>query len=471
MTYEQHLAAKFAYAPTAGFDADVIEPWLFPHQAHTVKWALAGGRRAVFLDTGLGKTRIELAWADHVARHTGGRVLILAPLAVGAQTVREAEAVGLVGVVFARCPEDAVAARIIVTNYDNLDKWDGIELAGVVLDESSILKSFMGKLRSRLIDRVQEVPYRLACTATPAPNDFDELGNHSEFLGLYRRVEMLSRFFVNDLSDTGTWRIKNHAIMPFWDWVASWALMGSLPSHVGPYDDRGYVLPPLHLHRHVVDVDIVAGAGDGFLFRMPGLSATGIHGEKRRTADARAAKVAALIAAEPAEPWLVWVETNYEAEAVLRITGGMAAAGLIPGPVEVEGSMTPEVKTARLLGFCGGGILVTKAKIAGFGMNWQHCARVVFAGGSYSYESFYQSIRRCWRFGQTRPVHAHVVMAYTEQHLWDVVSAKSDAHSVMRDHMIAASVRAQSKAAMRARYRPQHSAPLPAWFHPLAGSQ
>jgi hypothetical protein len=455
MTYAEHLAAKFHYAAPAGFAAAADAPWLFPHQRHTVEWALAGGRRAVFLDTGLGKTRIELAWADHVCRHTGGRVLLLAPLAVGAQTVREAGVVGLEGVVFARTLAEAGDARIVVSNYDSLDHWDGVEFAGVVLDESSILKSFMGKMRTGLIARFRNTPYRLACTATPAPNDFDELGNHSEFLGLYDRVSMLSRFFVNDLADTGTWRVKNHAVVPFWDWVASWAIVGSLPSHVGPYDDRGYILPPLTLHRHVVDVDIVAGAGDGFLFRMPGLSATGIHGEKRRTADVRAAKVAALIAAEPDEPWLVWVETNYEAEAVMA---------LLPGAVEVEGSMKPEIKTARLLGFCDGGILVTKAKIAGFGMNWQHCARVVFAGGSYSYESFYQSIRRCWRFGQRREVDAHVVMAYTEQHLWDVVSAKSDAHGVMRDHMIAASVRCQAKAAMRAKYVPTHDAPIPAWF-------
>jgi len=455
MTYAEHLAAKFHYAAPSGFDADVTEPWLFPHQAHTVQWALAGGRRAVFLDTGLGKTRIELAWADHVCRHTGGRVLLLAPLAVGAQTVREAGVVGLDGVVFARTPSEAGDARIVVSNYDSLDHWDGVEFAGVELDESSILKSFMGKMRSGLIARFRDTPHRLACTATPAPNDFDELGNHSEFLGLYDRVSMLSRFFVNDLADTGTWRVKSHAIKPFWDWVASWAIMGSMPSHVGPYSDDGYNLPALHLHRHVVGVDIVAGAGDGFLFRMPGLSATGIHGEKRRTADARAAKVASLIAEEPDEPWLVWVETNYEAEAVMA---------LLPGAVEVDGSMSPEIKTARLLGFTGGGILVTKAKIAGFGMNWQHCARVVFAGGSYSYEGFYQSIRRCWRFGQRREVHAHVVMASTEQHLWDVVSAKSDAHGVMRQHMIDASQRCQAKAAMREKYVPTHLAPTPAWF-------
>lgn len=461
MTYEQHIAAKFHYPPSSGFRADVTEPWLFPHQRHAVEWALAGGRRAVFLDTGLGKTRIELAWADHVARETGGWVLILAPLAVGAQTVREARDVGLTGVRFCRAPDEVMEGdRIIVSNYDNLDKWIGIEFAGIVLDESSILKSWMGKMRSGLIARFRDTPYRLACTATPAPNDFDELGNHSEFLGLYDRTSMLSRFFVNDLADTGTWRVKNHAIVPFWNWVASWAIMGSLPSHVGTYSDDGYILPPLTLHRHVVNMDIVAGAGDGFLFRMPGLSATGIHGEKRRTANARAAHVAAIVAAEPDEPWLIWVETNYEAEAVMA---------LLPHAVEVEGSMKPDIKTARLLGFCDGGMLVTKAKIAGFGMNWQHCARVVFAGGSYSYESFYQSIRRCWRFGQTRPVHAHVVMAYTEQHLWDVVSAKSDAHQMMRDQMIGASIRAQSHAQSRTRskYAPTHAAPIPDWLHPL----
>lgn len=462
MTYEQHLAAKFHYAPPSGFAATADEPWLFPHQRHTVEWALAGGRRAVFLDTGLGKTRIELAWADHVSRHTGGRVIILAPLAVGAQTVREAGVVGLDGVVFARTPAEAGDARIVVSNYDSLDHWDGVEFVGVVLDESSILKSFMGSTKTRLVDRFRNTPYRLACTATPAPNDYLELGNHSDFLGILSSHQMIARWFINDTTTMGVYRLKAHAVIAFWDWVASWAIMGSLPSHVGPFSDDGYNLPPLHLHRHVVDVDIKSGAEEGFLFRLPGLSATGIHGEKRRTADVRAAKVAALIAAEPDEPWLVWVETNYEAEAVMA---------LLPGAVEVEGSMKPEVKTARLLGFCNGGILVTKAKIAGFGMNWQHCARVVFAGGSYSYESFYQSIRRCWRFGQRREVHAHVVMAYTEQHLWDVVSAKSDAHGVMRDQMFAASVRAQSRAAAKAEYQPTHVAPFPAWLTSTGVSQ
>jgi len=455
MTYEQHLAAKFHHAPTSGFQADVNDAWLFPHQQHAVKWALAGGRRAVFLDTGLGKTRIELAFAHYVAGHTGGRVVLLAPLAVGPQTVQEAAVVGIDNVRFCRGPDEIGNARIVVTNYDSLHKFDGVEFAGVVLDESSILKSFTGKFRTFLIERFKDTPYRLAATATPAPNDFDELGNHSEFLGLYRRVEVLSRFFVNDLADTGTWRVKNHAVIPFWDWVASWAIMGSMPSHVGPYSDDAYILPKLDLIRHVVDVDIKSGAEEGFLFRLPGLSATGVHGEKRRTADARASHVASIIASEPDEPWLVWVETNYEAEAVMA---------LLPGAVEVSGDMHPDMKADRLMGFKRGGILVTKAKIAGFGMNWQHCARVVFAGGTYSYESFYQSIRRCWRFGQHRPVHAHVVMAYTEQHLWDVVSAKSDAHQAMRDHMIAASKRAQGKALARATYQPAHDAPIPAWL-------
>lgn len=462
MTYEEHLAAKFHYAAPSGFVAMADAPWLFPHQRHTVEWALAGGRRAVFLDTGLGKTRIELAWADHVCRHTGGQVLILAPLAVGAQTVREAASVGLAGVVFARTPAEAGDSRIVVSNYDSLDHWAGVEFAGVVLDESSILKSFMGSTKTRLVERFKSTLYRLACTATPAPNDYLELGNHSDFLGILSSHQMIARWFINDTTTMGVYRLKAHAVIAFWDWVASWAIMGSMPSHIGPYDDSAYVLPPMNLHRHVVGVDIKSGAEDGFLFRLPGLSATGIHGEKRRTANARAAHVASLVAAEPDEPWLIWVETNYEAEAVMA---------LLPGAVEVEGSMKPEVKTARLLGFCDGGILVTKAKIAGFGMNWQHCARMAFAGGSYSYEQFYQSVRRSWRFGQRRAVEVHVVMAYTEQHLWDVVSAKSEAHQIMRDQMFAASVRAQSRIAAKADYQPTHAARLPVWLTSSGVSQ
>lgn len=452
--YQAVLARKERYAPAEGFATEVNEPWMFPFQNHAVQWALAGGRRALFEDTGLGKSRQQLAFADRVQRHTGGRVLILAPLAVGPQTVAEAESVGLEGVAFSRSP-DTTTARIVVTNYDNLDKFDAVEVAGVVLDESSILKSFMGSTKLALCERFAATPFRLACTATPAPNDILEIGNHSEFLGILSSHQMIARWFINDTTEMGKYRLKGHAVGPFWDWVASWALCAGKPSDIGPFDDTRYNLPPLNLHKHVVETDIVSGAAEGSLFRMGGLSATKIHGEKRLTTTARAAKVAELIAAEPDEPWLVWCETNYEAEAV------MAA---VPHAVEVSGSMSSDVKAERLLGFCKGGVLLTKPKIAGLGMNWQHCARVVFAGGSYSFEAFYQAVRRCWRFGQTRPVDAHVILAFTEQALWEVVSGKADAHDSMKLAMFAASRRAQSRHSAMRDYHPTHVGRLPSWL-------
>jgi len=458
--YEDLLARKEPSAPTAGFAATVEEPWLYPFQRHAVTWALAGGRRALFEDTGLGKTRQELAWADRVARHAGGRVLLFAPLAVGAQTVQEAEAVGLDGVVFARSPDAAGTAPIVVTNYDNLDKWSPDDFAGIVLDESSILKSFMGSTRAALTAFASGIPYRLAATATPSPNDVEELGTHAEWLGMGSRVEMLSRFFVNDSSDTGTWVLKGHAIGPFWDWVASWALSARLPSDVGPYDDEGYILPPLRLFPCVVMGDLAEGRADGMLFAFGGVSATSIHETKRRSTAARAAKAAEIIAREPGEPWIVWCETQYEADAVMA---------MIPGAFEVSGSMPPDTKSSRLLAFADGrpgSILVTKPKIAGFGLNYQRCARVLFVGGSYSYEAFYQAVRRCWRFGQTRPVDVHVLMGFSEQVLWQTVTGKSDRHADMREQMIRASRRSHGRAAMLHTYNPDHAGSLPAWLTP-----
>ena len=455
-SYAEIIAAKERFAPAVGFDAHVDEPWLFPFQRHAVQWALAGGRRALFEDTGLGKSRQQLAWADRVNRHTGGRVLILAPLAVGPQTVREAGAVGLDGVVFARNPADAGAARIVVTNYDNVERFEGEDLAGVVLDESSILKSFTGRTKVYLCDRFNVVPFRLAATATPAPNDHLELGNHAEFLGILSSHQMIARWFINDPAQMGTYRLKGHAVQSFWDWVGSWAVCAGKPSDLGDFDDTAYALPPLRLHRHVVNVDLTEGRKEGALFRLGDLSATGVHGEKRLTVGARAACVAELVAAEPDEAWLVWCETDYEASAL------MAA---LPGAVEVSGGMPPDTKADRLLGFADrGGILVTKPKIAGFGMNWQHCARMVVSGGTYSFEAFYQAVRRCWRFGQHRPVDVHVVMAYTEQAMWDVVSGKAADHDTMKREMFAASRRAQARHSAMRDYHPTHAGRLPRWL-------
>lgn len=458
LTYEDVIAAKRHHAPVAGFSATIDHPWLFPFQRHAVRWALAGGRRALFEGTGLGKTRQELAFADAVATHTDGRVLLFAPLAVGPQTVREAESIGLPGVTFAQRPSEAGTARVIVTNYDRLDEWEGEEFAGVVLDESSILKGFMGSTRAALTAFAAQIPYRLAATATPSPNDVDELGNHAEWLGHGTRVEMLSRFFVNDSSDTGTWVLKGHAIGPFWDWVSSWALSADRPSDVGPYDDTAYNLPDLHVHPHVVDTEI--GGSDGSLFAFGGTSATTIHATKRKSLAARVARAAEIVEAERGEPWIVWCDTNDESAALIEA---------IPGAVEVTGSMSSEVKAARLLDFAEGrtgSVLVTKAKIAGFGMNWQRCARVLFVGGTYSYEAFYQAVRRCWRFGQLRPVDVHILTGFAEQVQWQTVTGKADRHADMKAQMIAASRRAQVHTAAMRGYHPTHRTNLPTWLNP-----
>lgn len=455
-SYDEIIGAKERYAPSNGFPVDVADPWLFPFQRHAVQWALAGGRRALFMDTGLGKSRMQLAWADRIERNSAGRVLVLAPLAVGPQTVAEAERIGIEGVAFARQPAEAGNARIVVTNYDNVERWDGEEVAGVVLDESSILKSFMGATKRHLCDRFARTPYKLCATATPAPNDHLELGNHSEFLGVLSSHQMIARWFINDTTKMGVYRLKGHAVQSYWDWVTSWAVCAGLPSDLGSYANDGYILPPLNLHRHVVNVDIVSGAKDGALFRLADMSATNIHAEKRLTAPARARKVAELVAAEPDEAWLVWCETDYEAAELMS---------LLPTAEEVSGSMSSDVKSSRLLGFASrGGVLVTKPKIAGFGMNYQNCARVVFAGTSYSYEAFYQAVRRCWRYGQTRPVEAHVVLAFTDQATWDVVTGKAADHGEMKAQMFAASRRAQSRHSAMRDYHPTCTGRLPSWL-------
>lgn len=459
MNYEDIIARKQRAAPCVGFDVDVSDEWLFPFQRHAVRWALAGGRRALFMDTGLGKSRMQLAWADRVCRQTQGRVLLLAPLAVGPQTVRESQRIGLDGVCFARSPDAVSSARIIITNYDSIEKFDGMDLAGIVLDESSILKSFMGSTRAELIRFASSIPYRLAATATPAPNDVEELGNHAEWLGVGTRATMLAEFFVNDSSDTGSWILKGHAVRSFWEWVASWAISASLPSDLGPYCNDGYILPPLKVIQHVVQGDLTDGREDGQLFAFGGVSATTIHGTKRRSNASRAEQVQRIIAAEPDEAWTVWCETNYESEAI---------TALLPTSVEVRGSMDPDLKAARLLDFADGrpgSILVTKPSIAGFGMNWQSCARVVFAGGTYSFEAFYQAIRRSWRFGQRRPVEVHVVMGLAEQAQWRAVINKSEAHLDLKSQMLAASKRMQSATGSSLRkYQPNHAGRLPVWL-------
>ena len=406
--YETFLATKRVIAPPVGFAADraAFPPSLFPFQADIIAWALRLGRAAMFEGTGLGKTIQQLVWSDQVCRHTaadpnGGRVLILAPLAVAQQTVREGRQFGIT-VTYCRDQSD-VRDGINITNYERLHLFDPAVFAGVVLDESSILKSYDGKTRTQIIEAFAATPYRLACTATPAPNDYMELGNHAEFLGVMSRVEMLSMFFVHDGGETQKWRLKGHATGDFWRWLASWAVMLRMPSDLG-YDDGAFVLPPLDMHTHTVES---VAAPEGMLFAVEAQTLIERRRARKASLSERVERCAAIVATAPDAPWLIWCDLNAEADALVRE---------IPDAVQISGADSADVKEARMLAFATGAIrvLVTEASIAGFGMNWQHCAHVAFVGLTDSWESYFQAIRRCWRFGQTRAVQCHVITSTAE---------------------------------------------------------
>lgn len=463
--YHDILARKRVAFEARGLDRiPALHPLLKPHQAHTVEFGLRAGCFAAFLDTGLGKTFAMLEWLRVLVEHTNKPALMVAPLAVGPQHVREAARFGIDAVHIREAPA-RYEARIYVINYDRLHLLDLALFAAVGLDESSILKSFTGKMTNALIEAFARTPYRMAATATPAPNDHTELGQHSAFLGVMRSPEMLSRWFITDQSEMGRYRLKRPAVRPFWDWVASWARCVAKPSDLG-FDDDGYVLPQLTVSRHVVAADrsIDAGAdksGQARLFRMPEMSATSIGREKRLTIAARADAIAAVVAAEPGEPWILWCDTNVEADALTERIGGA---------VEVRGDMRAEMKEERLAAFSEGRVrvLVTKPSIAGFGLNWQHCARVGFVGLSFSYEAYYQAIRRCWRFGQERPVHVHVAMADTEAAIADVVMRKEDDHRAMKDEMRGAMRRASQRHRALEDYRPTRRVAVPGWLRSAA---
>jgi len=425
MDYAEFLKTKTRRFGKNGFrvDASTLPANIFPWQRKIVEWAVAKGRAAIWADTGLGKTLMQLCWADQVARHTGKPVMILTPLAVSYQTVAEAAKFGLSANV---CAENDESAVLSVTNYHKLHRFDATKFGGVVLDESSILKSFQGKTKTLLTETFAQTPFRLACTATPAPNDHLELGNHSDFLGIMPQKEMLARWFVNDLMGNMSWRLKGHARKDFWRWVASWAVVLRSPADLG-YSSEGYDLPKLTIHHTVIPATGIHV--DGALFADASLSATTLHEVLRQTAPMRAAKVAELVNRESDESWLLWTHTNYESDAVHET--GIEIE-------EVRGSDSDEKKEKLLLGFSDGTVsrLMTKPSLAGFGMNWQKCARMAFVGMNYSYEQFYQAVRRCWRFGQTRPVDAYLLATDMEWRLFDALAKKQQAHKTMQDEMI-----------------------------------
>lgn len=456
MNYSDFLSSKTPRAVSAGFRVDALgqREHLFEWQQAIVQWALRKGKSAIFADTGLGKTRMQLAWAYEVHRHTGRNVLLLAPLAVAQQTVAEGESMGI-PVRYCRSQSE-VGLGLTITNYEMLPHFDPSQFVGVVLDESSILKSYSGKIRNQIIESFADTPYRLACTATPAPNDYMELGNHAEFVGSMSRVEMLATFFVHDGGDTSEWRLKGHAVWPFWKWVSSWAAAVRKPSDMG-YSDEGYDLPELRIEHHELEHESPVGEA---LFRMEAQTLNEQRAAKRETLEQRIAHAVRLVEAEPGEQWLIWCELNDESEALARA---------IPGAVEVKGSDSPEHKQQTLLGFASGRVrvLITKPSIAGFGMNWQNCARMIFVSVTHSYEQFYQAVRRCYRFGQQRPVEAHVIFADVER----AVVANLERKEREADHMRAQMVRymrfeddGQATGRISIPYNPDAGIRFPAWL-------
>lgn len=426
MTYQEFLQSKQRMAGSYGFEPRTLNPALFPFQRHMVETAIRKGRYAMFAECGMGKTLMQLNWADECVAETGKPSLVLTPLAVAAQTVAEAKRFGYQ----ARRVLDAsdVGSGINVANYDRLEKVDCSVFGSVVLDESSILKSFTGTTKRMLLDRFSRTPYRLACTATPSPNDHKELGNHSEFLGIMESNRMLSRWFLNDTMKAGGYRLKGHAEKDFWNWVASWATAVDRPSDMG-FSDNGFILPPLKIKNHIVQSDPTIDSGDK-LMRVADMSATGLHREMRITAPARADRLAEIVNAADGS-WILWCNTEYEAEEIRR---------RIPEVVEVKGSDSTAVKEERLLGFTRGDfrIILSKPSIAGFGLNWQHCNQMAFVGLSYSYEQLYQAIRRSWRYGQTKPVTAHIISADSEGPVLKSILEKQRAHERMKAAMVAA---------------------------------
>ncbi|AWK85050.1 DEAD/DEAH box helicase [Azospirillum thermophilum] len=459
--YVDMLARKAVTAPQRGLDTvPPLPSSLSDLQRDVTAFLLQSGCGAGFLDTGLGKTRIQLAWARVVAEVTGLPVLGFVPLAVGPQHVREAEAAGIQDVRVVRCQDD-IRPGVNLTNYERMHLFSPDALGGVFLDESSILKSFSGVTTRKLMQFSAALNWRAAFTATPAPNDHTELGQHSQFLGVMDSNEMLSRWFVADQKQMGRYRLKKHGVRPFWSWVASWARCASRPSDLG-YSDAGYEMPDLVMHDLLVRVDTSTDAGqdrDGQLrlLRIPGTSSTALHAEKRRTAEARARAIAEPVMDLRAEPWNVWCDTDYEADAL------MAA---IPDAVEVRGSMSPEMKEERLEAFSRGDIrvLVTKPRIAGFGLNWQHVAHAAFVGCSYSYEQFYQAVRRNWRFGQKRPVNVYLAYAETEAAPREALRRKSGEHESMKAAMADAMQRAADHRTIKHSYAPTVRPELPVWL-------
>lgn len=413
MEYTEFLQQKEKSLIESGFEVQSVNTCLFPFQEYCVKWALKKGRAAIFADCGLGKTIIQLEWAHQVAKHTDDKVLILAPLAVVEQTKLEAAKFHI--------PLD----RIDIINYEQLDNINTSEYVGVVLDESSILKSYDGVYKTKLIDLFQSTPYKLSCTATPSPNDTIELTNQTEFLSIMRSSEVLSKYFVHD-GGVGAvkYRLKKHSVKAFWRWVSSWALMIHKPSDIG-FSNEGYDLPQLNF----IEKQIVTENRKGNrLFNEVAVSATNFNEELRLTKIERLSHVVELVNSKPDESFIIWVKQNEEGEYLRK---------LLPNAIEVKGSDSPEYKKDKLLGFAQDKfpLLITKSKIASFGLNYQNCHNQIFASLDFSFEALYQSIRRSYRFGQTKPVNIYLITTDTMQNVIKSINEKQKQFNIMQEQM------------------------------------
>jgi len=450
--YSEFLRRKAVAASAGGFTPRAMNALLMDFQAASTDFAIRQGRAALYLSTGLGKSICQLEWSDQCIRETNKPALLLAPLAVAKQFEREAAKFGYDAAVIRDMT--TVGKRINIVNYDRLDKIDPSVFGSVSMDEASILKSYTGRTSRALIEAFAHVPYRLCATATPAPNDHAELGSQAEFLGLMTQAEMLVRWFINDTNDTGTWRLKGHARSAFYDWMASWSRMAETPADLG-FDASRFILPPLNIIRHQVQAEAVAA--EGMLFDA-NISATNMHDLKRQTAEARADMIGALVTAEPDHSWIVWCDTDYEADALRRV---------IPDAIEVRGSHTIERKEESLEAFAAGKVrnIITKPSVAGFGLNWQHADRMAFVGRSFSYEAWFQAVRRSWRFGQKNPVNVHLAVAQGEDQIGRVIDRKSEDHKTMMAGMSEAQRRNTGHASkVKVQYNPTYKGRLPTWL-------
>lgn len=425
--YQKFLESKKATKVESGFDVDIsqLNPLLFEFQKYCVQRALKSGKFALFESCGLGKTLQQLEWADKVSRHTNSSVLILAPLAVVAQTIKEGEKFGYKVADYEKIkPGQNEEYRIFITNYDNLENVSIDYFSGIVLDESSILKNFQGKTKQFIIEKFKNTPYKLACTATPSPNDTTELCNHAEFLDVMNRNEMLAMYFVHDGGSTSDWRLKGHAKQAFWDFVSTWAVMLNLPSDIG-FKDDGYNLPPLNVIQEIVETP---KRDNGLLFNTTAVSATDFHKELKLTYDIRLNRVVEIVNSKPDENFIIWIGHDDEGKYLRK---------LLPDAIEVKGSDSKEFKKSKLLGFGNGEfkILITKLKIAQFGLNYQNCKNQIFASLDFSFESTYQGIRRSYRFGQKEEVNIYLITTDTMQNVKESFDAKQKAFIEMQKAM------------------------------------